>query len=205
WLDRVAQLAGPATPAALRWVAASLTAGHLAGELCESTDRISALVSAVKDYSYMDRGSLVEVDLHEGLESTLTMLGFKLKRGTIEVRRDFDHALPRLMVRGSELNQVWTNLLDNAIDAVGERGSITVATHAEDSCAVIEVADDGPGIAPDVRDRIFDPFFTTKDVGHGTGLGLTTARGIVVDRHNGSMSVESEPGRTIFRVRLPFS
>jgi signal transduction histidine kinase len=205
WLDRVAQLAGTATPAALRWVSASLNAGRLAGELCESTDRISALVGAVKDYSYMDRGSLVEVDLHEGLESTLTMLGFKLKHGTIEVRRDFDRTLPRLMVRGSELNQVWTNLLDNAIDAVGEQGTVTVATHADGSCAVIEISDDGPGIADDVRERIFDPFFTTKDVGHGTGLGLATARGIVVDRHNGSMTVESEPGATTFRVRLPFT
>jgi signal transduction histidine kinase len=205
WLDAVARLAGPATPAALRWVTASLTAGRLAAELQDSTDRISALVTAVKDYSYMDRGGLIEIDLHEGLDSTLTMLGYKLKHAAVEVRRDYDRTLPKLTVHGSELNQVWTNLLDNAIDAVGENGTVTVATQADGSCAVVEITDDGAGIPPDVRERIFDPFFTTKDVGHGTGLGLATARGIVVDRLDGSLTVESEPGRTTFRVRLPFT
>jgi signal transduction histidine kinase len=205
WLDRVAQLAGPATDAALRWVAASLTAGRLAAELQESTARMSALVGAVKTYAYMDRGELVEIDLHEGLETTLVVLGHKLKHTDIRVQRDYDRDLPRLTVRGSELNQVWTNLLDNAIDALGEEGTITIATRADGSCAVVEIADDGPGIAPEVRDRIFDPFVTTKDVGHGTGLGLSTARRIVVDRHDGSLTVESEPGRTAFRVRLPFT
>jgi signal transduction histidine kinase len=205
WLDAVARLAGPATPAALRWVAASLTAGRLAAELQDSTDRISALVGAVKDYSYMDRGGVIEIDLHEGLDSTLTMLGFKLKHADVDVRRDYDRTLPKLTVHGSELNQVWTNLLDNAIDAVGEKGTITVASQADGNCAVVEVTDDGPGIAPDIRERIFDPFFTTKEVGHGTGLGLATARGIVVDRLDGSLTVESQPGSTTFRVRLPFT
>ncbi len=205
WLERVAELAGPATDAALRWVAATLTAGRLAAELEESTERMSALVGAVKSYAYMDRGDLVEVDLHEGLETTLTVLGYKLKHTAIEVVRDYDRTLPRLTVRGSELNQVWTNLLDNAIDALGERGTITITTRADGGCAVVEIADDGPGVPEDLAGRIFDPFFTTKDVGHGTGLGLATARRIVVERHDGSLTLESGPGRTVFRVRLPFT
>jgi signal transduction histidine kinase len=204
WLDRVAEMAGPATGAALRWVAATLTAGRLAAELVESTERMSALVGAVKSYAYMDRGGLVEVDLHEGLETTLTVLGYKLKHTTIRLARDYDRSLPRLMVRGSELNQVWTNLLDNAIDALGEQGTITITTRADGSCAVVEINDDGPGVPAEVAERIFDPFFTTKDVGRGTGLGLATARRIVVDRHDGSLTLDSEPGRTTFRVSLPF-
>ena len=151
---------------------------------------MSALVGAVKSYSYMDRGDLVEVDLHEGLETTLAVLGYKLKHTTIEVVRDYDRTLPKLTVRGSELNQVWTNLLDNAIDALGERGTITIATRADGDCAVVEIADDGPGIPDELATRIFDPFFTTKDVGHGTGLGLATARRIVVERHDGSLTLD---------------
>jgi signal transduction histidine kinase len=205
WLDRVAQVAGPATDAALRWVAATLTAGRLAAELEESTERMSALVGAVKSYAYMDRGGLVEVDLHEGLETTLTVLGHKLKHTAIDVVRDYDRTLPKFTVRGSELNQVWTNLLDNAIDALGEKGTITLRTRADGDCAVVEIADDGPGISDDLAERVFDPFFTTKDVGHGTGLGLATARRIVVDRHDGSITFESQPRRTTFRVRLPFT
>jgi signal transduction histidine kinase len=205
WLDRVSELAGPATGAALRWVAATLTAGRLSAELCESTLRMSTLVGAVKSYAYMDRGELVEVDLHEGLETTLTVLGHKLKHTNIEVERDYDRALPKLTVRGSELNQVWTNLLDNAIEALNEGGTITIATRAEGDCAVVEISDDGPGIPEDVAARIFDPFFTTKEVGQGTGLGLATARRIVVDRHDGSLTLDSTPVRTTFCVRLPFS
>jgi signal transduction histidine kinase len=205
WLDRVAALAGPATAAALRWVAATLTAGRLAAELQESTERMSSLVGAVKSYAYMDRGGLVEVDLHEGLETTLTVLGYKLKHTRIALVRNYDRTLPKLTVRGSELNQVWTNLLDNAIDALGEQGTITIKTHADGNCAVVEITDDGPGIAEDVAGRIFDPFFTTKDVGDGTGLGLATARRIVVDRHDGSLTLDAAPGATTFRVRLPFT
>ena len=205
WLDRVAAHAGRATPAALHWVAATLTIGRVSKELCESTDRIAALVSAVKSYAYMDRGGLVEVDLHEGIETTLTVLNHKLKHTSICVKRDYDRSLPRMTVRGSELNQVWTNLLDNAIGALGDSGTITVRTRLDTRCAVIEVHDDGPGIPADVRERIFDPFFTTKDVGLGTGLGLSTARQIVVDRHDGSIAVESAPGNTVFRIRLPIT
>ena len=164
---------------------------------------MSDLVGAVKSYAYMDRGGLVEVDLHEGLETTLKVLGHKLKHTSIEVVRDYDRSLPKLNVRGSELNQVWTNLLDNAIDALGENGTITISTHRDNSCAIVDVTDDGPGIPPENRDRVFDSFFTTKDVGAGTGLGLATARRIVVDRHDGSLTFDSEPGHTTFHVSLP--
>ncbi len=205
WLDSVAELAGPARGAALRWVAATLTAGRLSGELCESTERMTALVGAVKSYAYMDRGSLVEVDIHEGIETTLTVLGYKLKHTSIVLERDYDRTLPKLTVRGSELNQVWTNLLDNAIDALVEQGRITITTRSEGDCAVVEIADDGPGIPAELASRVFDPFFTTKEVGHGTGLGLATARRIVVDRHDGSLTLDSQPGRTVLRVRLPFT
>jgi signal transduction histidine kinase len=205
WLERVSELAGSATDDALRWVAASLTARELAAELCEATGRMSSLVSAVKTYAYMDRGELVEVDLHEGLDTTLKVLGHKLKHTAIEVVRDYDRDLPRLTVHGSELNQVWTNLLDNAIDALGEKGTIAVSTRRDGDCALVDISDDGPGIAPEIRDHIFDSFFTTKDVGSGTGLGLATARRIVVDRHDGSLTVDSEPGRTTFHVWLPLT
>jgi len=166
---------------------------------------MSDLVGAVKQYTYMDRGGVVAVDLHEGLETTLKVLGHKLKHTSIEVVRDYDRTLPKLSVRGSELNQVWTNLLDNAIDALGERGTITIRTRRDGNCARVEVGDDGPGIAAEIRDRVFDSFFTTKDVGQGTGLGLATARRIVVDRHSGSLTLESRPGHTTFSVSLPLT
>jgi len=205
WLDRVHALAGPATDAAVRWVAATLAARGLAAELQESTERMSRLVGAVKTYAYMDRGELVEVDLHEGLETTLVVLGHKLKHTSIEVVRDYDRSLPKLTVRGSELNQVWTNLIDNAIQALGDGGTIAIRTRREGSCAIVEVSDDGPGIPAEIREHIFDEFFTTKPAGYGTGLGLATAKQIVADRHDGSLTVESEPGRTMFRVSLPFT
>jgi signal transduction histidine kinase len=205
WIDRAHVLAGPATDAALAWLAATLTAKGLAAELEESTRRMSDLVGAVKSYAYVDRGELVEIDLHEGLETTLVVLGHKLRHTTIAVRREYDRSLPKLTVRGSELNQVWTNLLDNAIDALGESGTITIATRREGDSAVVEIGDDGPGIPAEIRGRIFDSFFTTKDVGYGTGLGLATARRVVVDGHDGALTVDSEPGRTVFQVRLPIT
>ncbi len=205
WIDGVAAVAGTATVAAVEWVASTLTARHLALELQQSTQQMSKLVSAVKSYAYMDRGDLVEIDLHEGLETTLTVLGHKLKHRSIKIVREYDRSLPRLTVRGSELNQVWTNLLDNAIDALGESGTITIATEHDGSCARVDIADDGPGIPADIRERVFDSFFTTKDIGSGTGLGLATARRIVVDRHDGSLTLDSEPGHTTFHVSLPLS
>ena len=203
WIARVHALAGPATDAALAWLAAALTARGLADELEESTRRMSDLVRAVKSYAYVDRGELVEVDLHEGLETTLAVLGHKLRHASISVVRDYDRSLPKLTLRGSELNQVWTNLLDNAIDALEDGGTITIATRHDGDCAIVEVSDDGPGIPPEIRERIFDSFFTTKEVGYGTGLGLATARRVVVDGHDGRLTVESRPGETTFTVRLP--
>ncbi len=203
WVDRVAAVAGPATDAALAWVAATLSARSLAGELQEATRRMSSLVGAVKSYAYMDRGGVVEVDLHEGLETTLIVLGHRLKHTAIQVVREYDRDLPKVTVRGSELNQVWTNLLENAIDALGESGTITITTRRDGECATIDVADDGPGIPAEIREHVFDSFFTTKEVGHGTGLGLATAHQIVVDRHDGSLTVESGPDGTVFHVTIP--
>ena len=203
WLERLHALAGPATDAAVAWVAATLTVRGLAAELQDSTERMSTLVGAVKSYSYMDRGEVVEVDLHEGLETTLAVLGHKLKHTTIVVRRDYDRGLPTLMGRGSELNQVWTNLLDNAIDALGDKGTITITTRRDEDRVLVDVADDGTGIAPEIRERVFDSFVTTKDIGQGTGLGLATARRIVVDRHDGALTFDSRPGETVFHVTLP--
>ena len=205
WLDRVAGAAGPATDAAVSWVAATLTARGLAAELQEATQRMSDLVGAVKTYAYMDRGELLELDIHEGIETTLAVLGHRLKHTSIQVMREYDRDLPKLTVRGSELNQVWTNLIDNAIDALGEQGTITIRTRREAGGARVEVTDDGPGIPAEIRDRVFDSFFTTKEVGRGTGLGLATAHRIVVDRHRGTLALESEPGRTTFQVWLPLT
>jgi len=165
---------------------------------------MSRLVGAVKTYAYMDRGERVEVDLHEGIETTLVVLGHKLKHTSIEVVRDYDRSLPKLTVRGTELNQVWTNLIHNAIQALGQHGTITLRTRRDGGCAVVEIGDDGPGIPPEIREHVFDEFFTTKEAGQGTGLGLATARRIVVDRHNGSLTLDSAPGATTFRVSLPF-
>ena len=203
WLDEVARHAGPATEAALRWVAASLTARSLAAELKESTERMSSLVGAIKRYAYMGRGELVEADVHEGLDTTLVVLGHKLKHTSIKVLRDYDRTLPTLTVYGSELNQVWTNLLDNAIDALGESGTITVSTRLDGPCIRVDVGDDRPGIRAEIRPHVFDPFFTTKDVGSGTGLGLDTARRIVEERHTGTLSFETGPAGTTFHVWLP--
>jgi signal transduction histidine kinase len=205
FVEEVADTAGHVTAPALRWIAASLSARQLAGELAESTDQMSHLVKAIKAYAYMDRAEVVQVDVREGLETTLTILGHKLKHTTIKVERDYDSSLPKLTVHGAELNQVWTNLLDNAIDALGETGNVKIVTRADGDCAEIEIADDGPGIPDEIRNRVFDPFFTTKDVGRGTGLGLDTARRIIVDRHRGSLTLHSKPGRTIFSVRMPIN
>ena len=171
----------------------------------ESTARMSDLVGAVKSYAYMDRGGLVEVDVHEGLETTLKVMGHKLKHTQIKLVRDYDKSVPKLTVMGSELNQVWTNLIDNAIAALGETGTIAISTRDDGGCVLVELTDDGPGIPADARERIFDPFYTTKEVGQGTGLGLSTARQIVVDRHGGSLTVDSEPGRTTFHVWIPYA
>ncbi len=204
WLD---SLAARAPDDALRdllpWVGASLTTRDLLDQVEGSTGRVSKLVKAVKEYSYMDQAPLQELDVHEGLESTLTMLGHRLRKGDIVVTREYEEYLPRVNAYGSELNQAWTNLIDNAIDALGGSGRIWVRTSQEPDRVLVEVADDGPGIPEEIEPRIFEPFFTTKGVGEGMGLGLDTARRIVVGRHGGDIRVDSRPGETAFVVRLP--
>jgi signal transduction histidine kinase len=158
----------------------------------------------VKDYSYVDRSVEREIDIHEGIEKTLIILGHKLRAG-IEVIRDYDDTLPRVLANGSELNQVWTNLIDNAIDAMDGHGQIRIRTRHDDHAVLVEIIDHGPGIPDEVASRIFDPFFTTKDVGKGTGLGLDIVRRIVVDRCHGEITFASAPGETSFLIRLPLT
>ncbi len=203
WLEAMKSAAGRAAPAALRSIAAALDAQRLVGELRESTERMQSLIGAIKTYAYMDRGGVVQADIHEGLETTLKLLGHKLKHTQIEIKRDYDRALPPLTIYGSELNQVWTNLLDNAIDAVGDRGTIAVSTRLDGECILVNIADTGSGISPEARTHVFEPFFTTKDVGHGTGLGLDTARRIVEGRHSGSLTFDTGEQGTTFHVWLP--
>lgn len=182
---------------------ASFTLNRLVEQIESGTSRIADLVRAIKQYSYMDQSPEQEIDVHEGLENTLIMLHYRLKRG-VGVLREYDRSIPRICARGSELNQVWTNLIDNAIDAMNGHGELLVRTTAEFDGVLVEIRDNGAGISPEIRDRIFEPFFTTKPVGEGTGLGLDTVYRIV-QKHRGQVRVESEPGRTSFRVRLPFA
>jgi signal transduction histidine kinase len=190
---------------ALSWVADTLLATALLAQIDDATARISELVSVVKDYSYMDRAPEQEIDIHEGIEKTLVILGHKLRAG-VEVIRDYDDSLPRILANGSELNQVWTNLIDNAVDAVDGHGQVRIRTRREGQVAVIEIVDNGPGISREIASRIFDPFFTTKEVGKGTGLGLDIVRRIVIDRYHGELSFETAPGQqTRFLVRLPLT
>lgn len=186
---------------ALKRASALVDINDLLSELENSTSKISDLVRAIKEYSYMDQAPVQDVDLTKGLENTLTILGHKLKKG-VAVRRDY-HPVPLLVNSyGSELNQVWTNIIDNAVDAMHGEGELRINTYPEGDCAVVEIGDSGPGIPPEIQSRIFEPFFTTKGVGEGTGLGLdTTLR--IVRKHRGSINVISVPGNTRFQVRLP--
>ncbi|HEX6903785.1 MAG TPA: ATP-binding protein [Thermoanaerobaculia bacterium] len=188
----------------LPWIEGILNLAELLDQIENSTTRISELVTAVKEYSYMDQAPEQEIDLHDGLESTLTMLGHKLRKGNVEVVREYDRTLPRVCAHGSELNQVWTNLIDNAVDAMKDiGGTLTLRTSRFKDNVLVEVMDTGPGIPKDAQRRIFEPFFTTKSVGEGTGLGLDIARRIVTRRHNGEIRFESQPGKTLFEVWLP--
>jgi signal transduction histidine kinase len=188
----------------LIWLEASLAAGGLINDIEQSTSRISELVKAIKGYSYMDQAPLQEIDLHDGIENTLLILNHRLKKGVI-LNREYDKTLPRICAYASELNQVWTNLIDNAIDAMDGKGDLTIRTYRENSCIVVEIADTGMGIPPAIQTRIFEPFFTTKGVGQGTGLGLEIAYRIIVKRHKGDIHFESKPGDTRFRVSLPIN
>jgi signal transduction histidine kinase len=184
-------------------LAASFTINRLVEQIDSGTSKMADLVRAIKQYSYMDQSPEQEIDVHEGLENTLIMLHYRLKYG-ISVIREYDRNIPHICAHGSELNQVWTNLIDNAIDAMNGRGELHVRTAAEFGGILVEIRDSGPGIPPEIRDRIFEPFFTTKQVGEGTGLGLDTVYRIV-QKHHGQIRVDSTPGMTSFQVRLPFA
>jgi signal transduction histidine kinase len=191
-------------PVFLDWLCAFYTVRSLLGEIGEGVSRISAIVKALKTYSYLDQAPVQDVDVHEGLDNTLVILHHKLT-DEITVRRDYDLGLPHVEAYGSELNQVWTNILDNAIDALDGEGQITIRTRQEAGSVVVEIEDNGPGIPPEVLPRIFDPFFTTKPVGSGTGLGLAISYNNVVVRHRGDIQVRSQPGQTVFEVHLPIA
>lgn len=202
-LDNMAStLPAHALGQAAGWLCRSCTAQDLAREVVSSSQRISTLVNATKSFSYMDQDSIQTVDIHQGIEDTITVLGEKLRNG-INVVRKFDQSLPRVQVRASELNQVWMNLLDNAADALRGQGTVTIRTYRHEDKLAVEIADDGPGVPDDIQPRVFDPFFTTKDVGEGAGLGLDVARRIVTTRCNGNIGLRCQPGETIFWVYLP--
>ena len=189
---------------ALRWIGYTVETEILMNEIADSVTRISSLVNAAKQYSQLDRAPYQVVDVHDLLDSTLLMLGGKIAPG-ITVVREYDRGLPRIPAYPGELNQVWTNLIDNAVAAMGETGTLTVRTALDRDQLLVEFGDTGPGVPPDIQDRIFEPFFTTKPVGQGTGLGLDISWRIVVGRHHGDLRVESVPGDTRFRVWLPLT
>ncbi|HKC26686.1 MAG TPA: ATP-binding protein [Jatrophihabitans sp.] len=201
WLDQVADVCGDILEGAVRWLNYTLETELLMNEIEDSTTRISTLVSAAKQYSQMDRAPHQVLDVHELLDSTLVMLSRKI--GDVRVVKEYDRSLPQIPVYGAELNQVWTNLIDNALQAMGGEGTLTIRTSKVQDMVQVEIADTGTGIPDEIVGRIFEPFFTTKPVGEGTGLGLDISWRIVVNKHHGDLSVQSRPGDTRFRVRLP--
>jgi signal transduction histidine kinase len=206
-LDELANVVDPGFVApALRWLSYTVETENLLSEVKESTRRISALVGAAKQYSQLDRTPHQEIDLHEGIDATLVMLSGKIPTG-VRIVKDYDRTLPTVPAYAAELNQVWTNLIDNAVAAVHGQGdgtgTVTVRTARDGASALVEVVDTGPGVPPELKRRVFEPFFTTKGVGQGTGLGLDVSWRVVVNRHGGDLRVISEPGDTHFQVRLP--
>nr|ANY57942.1 Histidine kinase [uncultured bacterium] len=199
WLREICAQGDPTGP--LRWLADTLETEALMDEIEDATGRISTLVAAVKQYSYVDTASHQEIDVHVGMDSTVVMLGSKLQG--VQVVRDYDRSLPKVLAYGAELNQVWTNLIDNAADAIGGTGTLTLRTALDADSLLVEISDDGPGIPPEVQPRVFDAFFTTKAPGHGSGLGLDNARRIVVGRHGGTLDFVTGDSGTTFQVRLP--
>jgi signal transduction histidine kinase len=203
WLDRAAGSVHASTlPAVLRWLHDVVEAELLMNDIEQATARISTLVAASRQYSQLDRAPYQVVDVHDLLDSTLVMLSSKIGDG-ITVVKDYDRSLPRLQVYAAELNQVWTNLIDNAVQAMAGDGTLTLRTGQVEDQLQVEIGDTGPGIPDEIKPRIFEPFFTTKAVGEGTGLGLDISWRIVVNKHHGDLSVESAPGDTRFRVRIP--
>jgi signal transduction histidine kinase len=186
------------------WLAATGSANSLLTGIGEGAERISAIVKALKAYVYLDQAPVQSVDIHEGLDNTLIMFQSRL-RSNVEVERDYDLSLPRVEAYGSELNQVWTNIIDNALGAMGDQGGLTIRTRVEGSEAVVEIIDTGPGIAPEILPNIFDPFFTTKPPGHGVGMGLNTAHNTIVNRHKGTIVADSQSSGTRLVVRLPLA
>jgi signal transduction histidine kinase len=205
WLDQVAAaLAEPVLESGIRWLNYTVETELLMNEIEDSATRISSLVGAAKQYSQLDRAPYRQVDVHELLDSTLVMMSRKIGSG-ITVVKDYDRALPPVPAYAAELNQVWTNLIDNAVSAMGGTGTLTVRTAREDDDLLVEIRDTGPGIPDDIRERIYEPFFTTKPVGEGTGLGLDISWRIVVNKHHGDLRAQSVPGDTRFQVRLPLT
>ncbi|GAA6614762.1 ATP-binding protein [Scytonema sp. NUACC26] len=228
WLENIRKNVGEGLLGSiLAWINVTLQETGLLDEIEHCTARISTLVEAVKDYSYMDKAPLQEIDVHEGIESTLTILNHKIEQTNVEVIREFDCDIPRIFAYGNELNQVWTNLIDNAIDALvlktgdrelgtGDKSSqppipnprspvpkIWIRTSCENDFLFVEIADNGAGISQEIQSHIFEPFFTTKGVGQGTGLGLHLVYRIVVGQHQGDIRLFSQPGDTRFQIRLP--
>ena len=186
----------------VEWLSLEFVIFSLVLEIGIGTSRIVDLVKALKNYTYMDQAPVQSVDVRDGLENTLIILHNKLKRG-VTVLREYAEDLPVIEAYASELNQVWTNIIDNAIDAMNGEGKLIVRTRREDPWVVVEIEDNGPGIPEQNLSKIFDPFFTTKVTGEGTGLGLNISRNLIVQKHQGQISVKSQPGRTCFAVRLP--
>jgi signal transduction histidine kinase len=204
WLEKLAEaLPSSNLEVGLSYPVRALETDSLLDEITDAVERISALLAAAKQYTQMDRAPLRSFDIHEGLDATLTMLGHKIGED-VEVVRDYDRSLPKISAFPGELNQVWTNLIDNAIDAMEGHGKLTVRTRPEgEDRVMVEIGDTGPGIPEEARNRVFEPFFTTKEVGKGTGLGLDIAWRIVVGRHGGEIRLEAAPGNTRFQVLLP--
>ncbi|MGZ9224350.1 MAG: ATP-binding protein [Anaerolineales bacterium] len=186
----------------IQWLGTGCSMMGLLSEVLQTTERISQIVHAVKSYTYLDQAPLLEVDIHEGLESTLVIMQHKLKKG-VTVKREYSPNLPQIEAFASELNQVWTNIIDNAIDAMNGKGEIKIKTYHEDNRVIVEITDNGSGIPEEIQSRILEPFFTTKAPGQGTGLGLHISHDIVANRHHGQLLVESKPGETKFKVILP--
>jgi signal transduction histidine kinase len=207
WLDEIATtMPGTLLADGLHWVTYALETEQLMVEIEDSTGRISALIGAAKQYSQMDRAAHQDIDVRDGLKSTLVMLGHKIKEsGKITIVKDFDESLPMIPAHPAELNQVWTNLIDNAIHAMPDGGTLTVRTSREDGWVLVEICDTGIGIPVEIQQKIFEPFFTTKPVGQGTGLGLDISYRVITQRHGGDLRVRSKPGDTRFQVRLPLT
>jgi signal transduction histidine kinase len=203
WLEELVEVTPPPhLEYGLSYPVRAIESDNLLDEITDAVERISGLLASAKQYTQVDRAPLQTIDVHEGLDATLTMLSHKLGDG-VKVNRDYDRSVPRMVAYPAELNQVWTNLIDNAIDAMGAQGTLTVRTRPDGERLVVEIGDTGPGVPTEIRSRVFEPFFTTKDIGKGTGLGLDIAWRIVVGRHGGVISLESEPGDTRFRIVLP--